>query len=209
MAFVADNTQGVVVVDISRPATPRVITTIPTQAAAAGVTLSRDGRRLFIADQANGIAILDVSNPQQPQALARLLTRGHAQAVALSSDNRRLYSANNTGGLQIFALDNPRQPQLLGSFATRNAFSLSLHQTIAGVHCRPVQWGAGGGYEPSTAAAKTQPYPHAGTCPASDPASGQPHPAGGGWQGRGHHHQFPNEREIRDLTVVYFRPTLA
>jgi len=60
-AYVADDSNGLVVVDISDPANPTKLGSYDTAGYAWSVTLSGDGTKAYVADSSNGLVVIDLS----------------------------------------------------------------------------------------------------------------------------------------------------
>jgi hypothetical protein len=109
---VADYSAGLQIIDVSRPSSPRLLSTVPAGSGgyAQGVALS--GGTAFVATN-SGLQIIDVSNPSHPQLLSTVSAGfGSAQGVALSGGTA--FVADGTG-LQIIDVSNPSHPQLLST----------------------------------------------------------------------------------------------
>ncbi|MDP7031843.1 MAG: FlgD immunoglobulin-like domain containing protein [Gemmatimonadota bacterium] len=116
VAFVADGTEGMQVVDLQDPAAPAIAGTWPTTATAYG--LSTIGSLVFVANGTAGIAIVDVANPLSPTTVGSLDTSGEARATFPLED--QVYVADGTGGLLLVDASSPASPfleELVGSVA--------------------------------------------------------------------------------------------
>jgi len=63
-AYVADESSGLQVIDVSNPASPKIKGTVDTPHNASGVTVV--GSHAYVADDESGLQIIDVSNPASP-----------------------------------------------------------------------------------------------------------------------------------------------
>jgi len=126
-AFVADDTNGLVIVDVSDPANPTQLGAYDTAGNAYGVTLSGDGTKAYVADGYNGLLIVDVSDPANPTQLVTYDTAGNAYGVTLSSDGTKAYVANGNNGLAIIDVSDPANPAQLGAYDTAgSAYGVTL-----------------------------------------------------------------------------------
>jgi hypothetical protein len=139
--FIVDD-EGLQVVDVRRPETPRLI-----ENAAVALTDARDvyvARTFaYVADGKDGIAIVDVKNPEQPRLIQVYNAEGQlndARQVKVAMTNASLfaYVADGRNGLRILQLTSPEtmatyagfsprpQPQLIATYKTRgNAQAIS------------------------------------------------------------------------------------
>ncbi|MCX6376510.1 MAG: hypothetical protein NTU88_10840 [Armatimonadetes bacterium] len=83
-AYVADDTAGLQVIDISDPASPTRVGGYDTSAWARGVAIS--GSYAYVADWDAGLQVIDISNPAAPTRVGGYDTSGEAKGVALSGN---------------------------------------------------------------------------------------------------------------------------
>ena len=117
-AYVADWSNGLVIVDISDPSNPTKLGSYNTKGSSHSVALSSDGSKAYVADGFNGLVILDISNPAHPTKLGSYGTAGTARHVILSSDSTKAYLADWEDGLVILDISNPAHPTKLASYDT-------------------------------------------------------------------------------------------
>jgi len=117
-AYVADEGDGLVVVDIRDPANPTKFGSYDTDGYANGVTLSSDGTKAYVADGGDGLVIIDISDPANPTKFGSYDTDGYANSVTLSSDGTKAYIADEDDGLVIIDISDPANPTKLGSYDT-------------------------------------------------------------------------------------------
>ncbi len=111
LALVADEGNGLVIVDVSNPAQPVEIGHYPTPDGASHVLL--DGSIAYVACRNAGVEVVDLRNPRQPARVAHLATRGTAMRLAL--EGTTLYVAAYSAGLDIFDVAAPSAPRRIGS----------------------------------------------------------------------------------------------
>ena len=106
-AFVAAN--GLVVLDISNPAEPRVV-----GAARNGNTrkLAFDGSYVYAANQGGELQIIDASDSYHPRLIGSFMPQGNIIAMVLKKPY--VYLANSLGNLQIVDISSPIAPMLVG-----------------------------------------------------------------------------------------------
>lgn len=139
--FVADGPGGVALFDVTRPATPRLVTVLPTTDARA-VALAFPW--LLVADGAQGLLIFDVADANAPRWLATVDLNGTSsdpnEALDLAvlfqysrtqreddrlerSPARHLaFVAGGLDGVRIVDFTEPEHPRLLDGRAVRRAF---------------------------------------------------------------------------------------
>ena len=124
LLLVADATAGLLIYDVSAPASPVLLSQVTGFASANDV----DGTTAFVAADVDGLAILDLSNPAQPQLISQtLLSRIDPfdnmappnQALSLSVYKGQVYVGTfNDNGL-VFGYDytNLATPRLVSTYA--------------------------------------------------------------------------------------------
>ncbi|SFV74530.1 Inosine-5'-monophosphate dehydrogenase [hydrothermal vent metagenome] len=117
-AYVADDTNGLVIINVSDPANPTLLGSYDTTGGARAVTLSNDGKKAYVADRNDGLVIIDVSDPTNPTLLGSYNTAGDAFDVILSNDGTKAYVSDYTNGLVIIDVSDSANPTLLGSYDT-------------------------------------------------------------------------------------------
>lgn len=128
-AYVADTSYGLRIVEVSDPASPRLLGTyfnVFSNGGAYSVALAGDGNTAYVADGTTGLKIVNVSNPALP-SLSGSYGTVDARDVALSSDGSTAYVADNYAGLQIIDVSDPEAPVWLGRYNTSgSAFGVAL-----------------------------------------------------------------------------------
>lgn len=111
LAYVAAETSGLQIVDVSDPSQPKLAGGIDTPGTALEIEVVNSVA--YVADAHGGLAIFDVSNPVKPALLASHSFPGDSisrvQVVGAFA-----YLASSAHGLQIVDVSNPRQPVLVG-----------------------------------------------------------------------------------------------
>jgi hypothetical protein len=96
-AYVADDDEGLQIVDVSDPAAPALLGSYDTPGDARGVQVVNS--TAYVADDDEGLQIVDVSDPAAPALLGAYDTPGDARGVQVVDD--LVYVADLSGGLQI------------------------------------------------------------------------------------------------------------
>lgn len=111
-AVVAADSAGVQVIDISRPASPRLVGTYNAGGIATGAQLRGDFA--YLTDGVFGLQILDMTDPRQPRLAAGIDTTGFARGVQLAGNYA--YVAHGGTGFAILDVSNPLKPVRIGGF---------------------------------------------------------------------------------------------
>lgn len=127
-AYIADNTNGVVVIDVTNPAAPALIGSYNTAGEAKDISIGDfNGLRGFVADGSNGLVVLDIS-PAAPTLRGTYNTPGTAEGLYVTLDDSTadtstmanapvVFLADGSNGLVILDT-NPAAPVLRGSYDT-------------------------------------------------------------------------------------------
>jgi len=103
-AYVADNEDGLRVVDISDPTDPDEVGFYDTSGLADSVAVSEG--YAYVADGYNGLRVVDVNDPTNPEEVGFYITPGWAFGVAISGEY--VYIADREGGLLILYFSPPQ-----------------------------------------------------------------------------------------------------
>lgn len=114
---------GLVILDVSDPSAPHVISQWSGTGGTEGIALS--GNYAYLAT-AYGLSIVDVSVPGAPSQVGMLATPDRARDVAVRGG--LAYVASDQAGLRIVDISDPADPQPL---VTYNPFAYSCHPGIA------------------------------------------------------------------------------
>jgi exo-beta-1,3-glucanase (GH17 family)/putative ubiquitin-RnfH superfamily antitoxin RatB of RatAB toxin-antitoxin module len=110
-AYVADNANGLVILDISNPTAPILVGRYDTTAHTKDVFVS--GKYAYVADNINGLVILDVSNPTAP-TVASKSAAGYADGLCVSGNYA--YITAEYAGLIIYDISNPSSPKFVTNY---------------------------------------------------------------------------------------------
>lgn len=111
-AYVADEGNGLLIVDISNPSSPILKGSYDTAGLAYDVAVS--GNYAYVADSKNGLAIIDISNPSSPILVGNYNTSGYAECVSISG-NYAYVAVDDS--LVVVDISNPSSPILKGLYA--------------------------------------------------------------------------------------------
>ena len=113
LAYVADDWDGLQIIDVSNPAVPIRLGGCDTTGA---VDVYVSGNVAYVADGYAGLQIIDVSNPPAPVRRGGYDTNGYAYGVFFCGN--LAYVADYEAGLQIIDVSNPAAPVRLGGYDT-------------------------------------------------------------------------------------------
>ncbi|MFW9991689.1 MAG: hypothetical protein ACFFD4_06490 [Candidatus Odinarchaeota archaeon] len=120
-AYVADFTDGLIVVNVTDPSNPVNVSSYATAGNANGVHV--DGNIAYVADFAGGLQIVNITNPLNPVNISAYATSASAYDVYV--EGNYAYVAGFTGGLQVVNITNPAEPTLAASVSISGwAFSV-------------------------------------------------------------------------------------
>ena len=128
LAFVADGSRGLRIIDVSTPEHLVEIGAFDVpKTAEVLVPYSNYG---YLVDGNGGFWILDLTNPYLPLPMAFYQTPGQAKNVTVK--DARAYIADGTGGLQIVDISNPHSPTLVGAYSDiQDARAVEVQGNIA------------------------------------------------------------------------------
>ena len=109
-AYIADDQEGLKILDISNPTNPQLVSSCDTYRA-YGVFVS--GSYAYIADTYAGLKIIDISNPSYPE-LVSSYDNGYAYDVFIKDSYAYIVDYNE--GLDIINISNPTEPNFVSSY---------------------------------------------------------------------------------------------
>lgn len=113
-AYVAAGSGGLRVLNLSAPATPGELASLPLTSAPTG--LATTGDTALIADGPKGLKVVEITSPQSAALRAAVSAVGEARAVALAGP--MAYVAAGAEGLKVVDVSNTGAPVVKGSYAT-------------------------------------------------------------------------------------------
>lgn len=108
-AYVADDSSGLQVIDISDPANPVIVGAVATPDDALGIALS--GNYAYVADWSSGLQVIDISDPTNPVIVGAGGTLGGKSEVALSGNYAYVAGYSR---LDVVDISNPTSPVNVG-----------------------------------------------------------------------------------------------
>lgn len=112
LAYVADSSPRLNVIDVSNPAAPKIVGGIATGATVRDIFVA--GNLAYVAASTAGLQIFDISNPAQPTLVKTLDTPSEAFAIEVA--NNIAYLANGTSGLHLIDVTDPANPVQVGRY---------------------------------------------------------------------------------------------
>jgi hypothetical protein len=128
LALVGGGTAGLHIVDLSDPASPHLITTVPVEA----YDVATNRNLVFVSELYGGIRIVNVANPDNPRVVGTIT--GNWSVSDMQAIGDYFYVANYAypapSALLIYSIHDPRMPILLGSFDLKQ--ESARHVEVAG-----------------------------------------------------------------------------
>jgi hypothetical protein len=114
LAYIADATAGLTIIDISNPAYPTLVGSYDTPDNAQGVWVHGD--LALVCDRDEGLLILDISDPATPSYVGSYNTAG----ACFDAEVAGIYAfvADALQGLAVFDISDPSSPSLVGTYNT-------------------------------------------------------------------------------------------
>lgn len=125
LAYVADDSAGLKIIDVSNPVSPTLRSVLDTAGSANDIQVAGD--LAYIADGERGLLIVDISNPASPIVRGSLQTADSAMGVRLAGS--LAYIAAGTSGIQIVDVSDPARPIPRGRYDTPG---YARHVDVAG-----------------------------------------------------------------------------
>jgi parallel beta-helix repeat protein len=122
---VADNDDGLRILDVSTPSAPVEVGFYNTPGFATNVAVL--GNYAYVADGSSGLRIIDISTPASPSETGFYNTDGYTWSVFV--DNNIAYVADGDHGLRFLDVSTPSAPVETGFF---NPGSYSVNVTVVG-----------------------------------------------------------------------------
>ncbi|MGK7931313.1 MAG: cadherin domain-containing protein, partial [Microcystaceae cyanobacterium] len=113
-AYVADDDDGLQIIDITTSSAPTLIGSYDTSGYAYDVEVV--GNTAYVADDDDGLKIIDITTPSAPTFVGRYDTSGSAKDVEVVGNTA--YVADSSSGLQIIDITTSSAPTFVGSYDT-------------------------------------------------------------------------------------------
>ena len=134
LAYVADGSGGLQIIDVTDPLNPFSSGALATAGYAHDLVLSGD--LAYVADGEQGLRIIDIANPTAPQSLGSTLTAFSARAVAFGDSV--VYVADADSGFTVVDVKIPQSPAVIGRRLTgglaTDVVAVGPHAFVANGH---------------------------------------------------------------------------
>ncbi len=127
-AYIADEAQVLVVVDITERPTPAIVGSVGRTGSENGVALAVAGQYAYVAVEGDGMYIIDISQPATPTTVG-MFSGAYAKDVAVVGNYA--YIADQDFGLRVVDISNPASPVLTGSCQTAGPFGIAVSGSYA------------------------------------------------------------------------------
>lgn len=107
---------GIVIADVSDPASILVLGWVDTGAVVEYIAISDDGQTAAVSDRQRWVTLVDISNRLAPTVLAHLEVDGGGSPYGLTFGVDTLYVAVRKIGLWVVDISDPSMPVLVGEF---------------------------------------------------------------------------------------------
>jgi len=134
--YVAGDSTGLRVIDISNPSNPVEVGYYDTPGYAMGVAVS--GSYAYVADWHYGLRVIDITDPSNPVEVGYYNTPGYAYGVAVSGSYA--YVADRRAGLRVIDITDPSNPVEVGYYDTPG-YAMSV--AVSGSYAYVADGGAG------------------------------------------------------------------
>jgi hypothetical protein len=115
LAYLAENTAGVQIVDVSVPAAPAAAGWVDTPGNATDIAVANG--YVFVADGTSGLAVIDARTPGAANIIATVPNLGDVRSVDVSGNLAAVYSRSNLN-LYLIDVTNPAAPVVRGAVNT-------------------------------------------------------------------------------------------
>jgi hypothetical protein len=123
-AYLADNSYGLRVVDVTDPTKPA---TLAVDRGGRAVSVEVQGTYAYVGGA--GLRVVDVSNPTAPRAVATLAAGSSVASLALAGSS--LYAAAGLDGLWAFDTSDPTRPSLAAAYALASPAGIAAASGLA------------------------------------------------------------------------------
>jgi len=112
-AVVANGYSGLMIIDISVPASPRILGSLPLNGA-TGICIV--DHYALVASGAGGVHIVDIESPATPVYVTGLTLPGRAMSVSVTGNTA--YVASGVAGVHVVGIRDIANPRLIGTLKT-------------------------------------------------------------------------------------------
>lgn len=128
IACVSNGFDGIVLVDVTDPENPEVVSTLDTPGHNLDARLNGDF--VFATDGNRGLQIIDIADLENPELVANVELNGFSRRVRVRDDIAYIVSYN--GGLHLVDVSDPPQPEILNNIdGIGHARAIILEENLA------------------------------------------------------------------------------
>ncbi|WP_013334240.1 Calx-beta domain-containing protein [Gloeothece verrucosa] len=127
LAYIADHTSGLQILDITNPASPTLKGTYDTPHLANEIAISDN--YAYVADWDSGLQIIDITNPAAPTLKGTYKTPGAALAITVVG--QIAYVGSHSSGLEILDISNKTAPVKVGTYTVSNTKAVTVVNNLA------------------------------------------------------------------------------
>ena len=133
--YIADNSRGVGVIDISDPESPGLVGYVEASGGVQDITFSEDGTTLYAAVGGAGVETFTLDDPDEPISLG--LINVNYSVISVDAYNNTLWAVDQQD-LVAFDISDPEDPVLIN---TENTEQWAMHVTAASDRAYVADWG--------------------------------------------------------------------
>lgn len=112
--YVCHQASGLVIVDVSEPASPKTLGTFNSPGSAIGIAVV--GNTAYLGDETKGLQVLDISDPAQPKSIGSFTAVSRSFRVAVRGQH--VFLTDTSRGLLVLDVSDPTSPVKIGEVAT-------------------------------------------------------------------------------------------
>ena len=124
-AYVVDAYDGLVVMNVTNPASPILLNTVDLGDWPESV--ARSGEYLYVADATNGFKVFSIANPALPVQVGTYVSSNYMEWVVI--DGAHAFVCDGQNGLLVLDISTPSSPTLLGQLDTPG---IAMHMALSG-----------------------------------------------------------------------------
>ncbi|MBN1331020.1 MAG: hypothetical protein JXA54_16225 [Candidatus Heimdallarchaeota archaeon] len=135
-AYIANNDQGLEIINITNPLNPIFLASVPTIGYAVDVLVSNN--YAYVSQSIHGVAIINIINPRKPILINNLNPGGNVLEVAIRSNLLHIITEYN--GFYLYDVSNPYKPMAISHWEDDK-----IHKGISVLnkHALLATWGVG------------------------------------------------------------------
>ncbi|HUT80380.1 MAG TPA: hypothetical protein VMZ29_04180 [Candidatus Bathyarchaeia archaeon] len=136
LAFIANNDQGLEIINITNPLNPIFLASVPTAGYAVDVLISNN--YAYVSQSIQGVAIINIVNPKKPFFVQNLNPGGNVLEVGIRSNLLHIITEYN--GFYLYDVSNPYSPTMISHWED-DKFHKGI--SVLNKHALLATWGVG------------------------------------------------------------------